>query len=409
MTNTFASYGTLESVPVGAPSLKQQQRGREWITTLIAVPMISIVLVACVATVMIVTCEHDASEQDDYGFFDSSHQNMLEEATAIHHKPIYPEDHTPLFPLTASDYYGIMFSVVGLAIAAGGGIGGGGILVPIYILVVGFSPKHAIPLSNVTIFGGAIANMILNVRKRHPLTDRPLIDWDLILAMEPLTIAGALIGAFLNKILPELLLTVLLVLLLSFTAWGTFKKATKMYKKETLAINNQTTLSELTPLVAEEANESDRAGGKLRDEEGTEEAVTNKQEQEQQQDELGQIMDEERKTPPESVTLLVSLFSVVLAINVLKGGGGTSSTPLGLDCGRTGFWVANGIMLAWILVICVLSRQYLIKKYEAKQRCGYQYVEGDIQWDERATMVYPFLCCFAGFFSGMFGVGTFNI
>lgn len=72
-------------------------------------------------------------------------------------------------------------------IAAAGGIGGGGILVPIYILVLRFSPKYAVPLSNITIFGGAITNTFLNMKKRHPLADRPLVDWDLILVMEPLT------------------------------------------------------------------------------------------------------------------------------------------------------------------------------------------------------------------------------
>lgn len=41
-----------------------------------------------------------------------------------------------------------------------------GILVPIFILVMGFSPKYAIPLSNVTILGGSIMNMVMNVRKR---------------------------------------------------------------------------------------------------------------------------------------------------------------------------------------------------------------------------------------------------
>mmetsp|Transcript_26287 Transcript_26287/g.56435 ORF Transcript_26287/g.56435 Transcript_26287/m.56435 type:complete len:120 (+) Transcript_26287:416-775(+) len=101
-------------------------------------------------------------------------------------------------------------------IAAGGGIGGGGVLVPIYILVMKFSPKNAIPLSNITVFGGAIANTLLNIRKRHPLADRPLVDWDLILVMEPLTIAGALIGAFLNKLLPEAILVGSLVALLSY-------------------------------------------------------------------------------------------------------------------------------------------------------------------------------------------------
>ena len=46
------------------------------------------------------------------------------------------------------------------------------------------------------ILGGAIANNILNASKVHPNhTERPLIDWDLILQLEPMTIGGALIGA----------------------------------------------------------------------------------------------------------------------------------------------------------------------------------------------------------------------
>ena len=57
-------------------------------------------------------------------------------------------------------------------IAAGGGIGGGGILVPLYILVLGFSPRRAIPLSNVTILGGSIANVISGCINRHPYADR---------------------------------------------------------------------------------------------------------------------------------------------------------------------------------------------------------------------------------------------
>jgi len=61
-------------------------------------------------------------------------------------------------------------------VAAGGGIGGGGVLVPTYIFVLGFQPEIAIPLSNATILGASLANCILNVNKRHPLANRPLID-----------------------------------------------------------------------------------------------------------------------------------------------------------------------------------------------------------------------------------------
>ena len=357
-----------------------------------------------------------------------------------HHKPVFQEDHKPLFPLNKSDWYGVFFTIVGLIVAAGGGIGGGGILVPIYILVMGFSPKHAIPLSNVTVFGGAIANVLLNMPKRHPIADRPLVDWDLILVMEPLTIAGALLGAFLNKLLPELLLTILLVLLLSSTAYDTLKRAIKMYKKETLALKKQgrrvdgNKESELTHVATEElVHGMEEATKKLLDDvdvqetgevtKSTDNGTTStddkhidptidestklspqEREKAKLQAELDEILEQERETPKINLQILIIMFVVVLTINMLKGGGAFHS-PLGIVCGSTGFWLANVLMIGWILMVSIFVRQYLLKKYEAKKRTNYQYVEGDIQWDERASIVYPGICMFAGFFAGMFGVG----
>ena len=60
-------------------------------------------------------------------------------------------------PLT----YALAF--VALFFAAGAGIGGGGLLVPLYILAGGFGSYEAVPLSNVTILGGAVANFAINV------------------------------------------------------------------------------------------------------------------------------------------------------------------------------------------------------------------------------------------------------
>jgi len=62
---------------------------------------------------------------------------------------------------------------------------------------------------------------------------RPLIDWDLILVMEPPTLFGALVGANLNKVLPETVVAVMLVILLTCMACCTFKKALSMYRSET--------------------------------------------------------------------------------------------------------------------------------------------------------------------------------
>ena len=309
---------------------------------------------------------------------------------------LFSNKHKPLLPLDASDYIGFFLAIVGLVIASGGGIGGGGILVPVYIIVMRFTPKHAIALSNVTIFGGACANTYLNTQKRHPRADRPLVDWDLILVMEPLTIGGALGGALLNKVLPEAVLVVLLVLVLSATAYKTLSKGISLYKKETEVIRESMRLEEENG-GKDEGIEVTAEGDGLLKGYGTLETLDYK-------DELVALLEEEKKTPMFNITILIIMFVVVLFINMMKGGGAFHS-PLGIVCGSVWFWLANVAMFAWSLAIMLAARHYLVKRFLIKKRIGYKYVEGDIEWDGTATLVYPAICSLAGFFAGMFGIG----
>lgn len=241
---------SLLKIDVTTSSAASTQRRREWIS--LVLPWAGIVLSAILAAALYNDNSDDSAAYEDlyarqlYGDdgyvpptddFTPSSSSSTSSSSSFHpehhHKPVYSEEHPPLFPLTSRDYAGFILAVMGLMVAvcdsnarllffplrrakfsrgrffltdpclflfhyfyhvqffftcqAGGGIGGGGILVPIYILVMDFSPKHAIPLSNITVFGGAVANTILNMTKRHPLADRPLVDWDLILVMEPLS------------------------------------------------------------------------------------------------------------------------------------------------------------------------------------------------------------------------------
>jgi uncharacterized membrane protein YfcA len=58
-----------------------------------------------------------------------------------------------------------------------------------------------VALSNITILGGAVANLAVNWPKHHPFCPgRPLIAWDLILVFEPTTMLGALCGSYANKV-----------------------------------------------------------------------------------------------------------------------------------------------------------------------------------------------------------------
>ena len=128
---------------------------------------------------------------------------------------------------------GTIGAFVAVSLSAGGGLGGGGLMVPLFMLVLNFGAHYAIPLSKATIFGSAIASAIVNVPKKHPLVKkRLLIDFETLFMMEPMTLAGTIIGVHLNTIFPEWLITLLLVILLTKTSIRTFKKGQKIWKKE---------------------------------------------------------------------------------------------------------------------------------------------------------------------------------
>ena len=93
-------------------------------------------------------------------------------------------------------------------------------------------PKVAIPIGAVTVLGGALSSTMINLQRRHPLADRPLIDWDFILVMQPVVLIGVLLGTFIHQLLSEQILIVLLVVLLSVSAHSTLSKAMRMFEAE---------------------------------------------------------------------------------------------------------------------------------------------------------------------------------
>ena len=121
------------------------------------------------------------------------------------------------------------------ALGAAGGIGGGGIMVPMLVSVGGFSVHHAIPLTQATVFGASVMNLVHNGNKRHPDFDRPLIDYHTALMLEVTTLLGTVLGVDLNSLSPVWMITILLILTLSFTTYRTLKKGLELQAKENAA------------------------------------------------------------------------------------------------------------------------------------------------------------------------------
>jgi len=304
---------------------------------------------------------------------------------------------------------GIALACVGLMLAAGGGIGGGGILVPIYILVMHFSPKHGIPLSNVTILGGAIANNYFNVWKRHPdpQVKRPMIDYDLVLLMEPPTIAGAVLGSILNKILPSYIITTLLVLVLGATTVKTLATGKKVYAKEQEARDAGIDKAEeigcwecccgaLIDAVEGDA-EAGEEGKPLVSAETKEEMAERRGLSELTPEMEAILLEDSQMFPVWKIGAITLCFVLVVVCNVIK--------LQYAECGQPIYWVLMMLPVVISLSMMFVVRSYLLKKGEIKRAAGAEPVPGDVDWDERTTITYPIICTLAGLFAGMFGIG----
>jgi hypothetical protein len=207
--------------------------------------------------------------------------------------------------------------------------------------------------------------------------------------------------------LPDWLLVISLVVLLAVTTYTTLIKAKSQYNKENKAIE-KARKSILAQSVDEDLEMSEKVGllssekieGDQKEESMPESSTGDAKEI---VDELAKLIDMEKNTPVDKVIILSVMVVVVVCLNFLKGGGERS--PLHVECGSTPYWLLTGVTFIWIGGISLWMRGILVDKWKLKRRVNYKFIVGDIEWNERNTIIYPSLCFFAGFFAGMFGVG----
>jgi uncharacterized membrane protein YfcA len=316
--------------------------------------------------------------------------------------------HKDLWPLDGMDCLSFFISAVGLMIAAGGGIGGGGILVPVFMIFLKFRPKHAIALSNFTILGGSIANTVFNAQMTSSL-----IDWDIIVMMEPATIAGAVVGSFASKGLPDFMLSVALASVLSLLSYRTLDKGARMFQRESEELAKRSGgAHELIEGTHSDDEEGMAAETELEaDGDGDGDGLEN--EDDEHEGLVGGSgggsghgsgrPQPERGTPWGKIGLLTCCFAGCVVLTILKGGG--RGSIIGVTCGSPGFWLISFATIPWIMLFGALFRKILITENYRRQDGRNKFESTDIRWDAKTTIRYPLICTIAGVFAGLFGVG----
>lgn len=116
-----------------------------------------------------------------------------------------------------------------------GGIGGGGLFVPILTLVLDFEIRTAAALSSFMVLAGSLANVIYCITQRRSTIDhKPLIDYDVALLLQPNILLGTSLGVIFNVMFPEWLITFLLAAFLSVITFASCKIAVRHRRAETV-------------------------------------------------------------------------------------------------------------------------------------------------------------------------------
>ncbi|KAF0686345.1 Aste57867_21847 [Aphanomyces stellatus] len=316
-------------------------------------------------------------------------------------------------PFTAADVLAAFLAVLATAMGAACGIGGGGLLVPLYIIVVGLNPKYAIPLSKATILGGAVATYWSNFREKHPnASRRPIIDYALAGLMEPMTLIGTIGGVMANAMFPSWLILVLLILLLAFVTYRVTLKANKMYAKENQATplllpindpmehaNHERSVTQ--ECIASTASVEDEPHYTEAPESTT--ASGNTAESIKRQD----ILDAEANVFPFKSCILPLLLCIlaILTEALLRGGHGAASV-VGIACGSALYWlliVPPAILLSHVaygFAKRLLRREHLYDQYEIEP------VVGDVRWTpSTAYWIFPLQSFIAGIAAALVGIG----
>ncbi|KAF4682171.1 hypothetical protein FOZ62_002161, partial [Perkinsus olseni] len=303
----------------------------------------------------------------------------------------------------------IWFISSGLAVSAG--VGGGGIFVPLGILLLRFSTKASTGLSQASIFGASLAGFILNSRARHPKAPRPLIDFDMALFLAPMEMAGALLGALTQMVLPTWLVIIIMSLVLGLTSAKTFARGIRVYREERQ--------SRTFPTREDGPEDNTRQCVQLCTGDGGSEELENEHGvasvQELPSDNAAsnsavvrkQWMDRDaRQYPLEKYRKLAMVWATIILLLLLRGGKGTESViPDAVPYCGWAYWTLSAVVMAWLILFGLCMGRSAVMDSAAKATVNYPFVPGDVIWAYPSFIFYSLATFAAGIMAGLLGIG----
>ncbi|KAG2387586.1 hypothetical protein C9374_001180 [Naegleria lovaniensis] len=317
--------------------------------------------------------------------------------------------------------------------------------VPVLFLIGRYPASVAIALSTIIIFGASASVYATLAFKRHPLEkQRPLIDYQIAVIVEPIILAGSIVGVFLNVWFPNWSLTVMLLLVLLIVSYRSIKKGRQMWKKENeerlqkqqqqqleLARGDNTEeLVETHPQMVEISRSINAEESfELEEEEPRQNLSLEESEHHEHhdEDETKLVVDEisledalETKSysptlekikkselivfPVISWCLLLVSWTIVFISSFLKGGKSFPSV-LGIEKCSVEYWLIVAASFPLLLLMSGIAGIILRYMHHKKEQHGYNYLDGDVRWTTRNVTLIPLVFFTAGLAASLLGIG----
>ncbi|KAL0354675.1 UNVERIFIED_CONTAM: Sulfite exporter TauE/SafE family protein 3 [Sesamum radiatum] len=161
-----------------------------------------LLVLACAVVTAKEGLEQDISRRDgvgeilESGYFTTRIISFLQQSRDIVFRHVWPD-----MEFGWRIVLGTVIGFFGAALGSVGGVGGGGIFVPMLTLIIGYDNWCS------------SCYCLLQPQAPAPSLDLPVIDYDLALLFQPMLVLGISIGVIFNVIFAEWMVTVLLIIL----------------------------------------------------------------------------------------------------------------------------------------------------------------------------------------------------
>jgi len=270
---------------------------------------------------------------------------------------------------TWGDTFATILITITAMLCAVAGLGGGGVYVPLLLLLGGLSPKEAVPLSQVMIVGGAIVNVLMFMGDSHPkFKERPRIDFEIVMMLNPSLACGVTLGVICHIISPSWLIVLLLIITLVIAFHKTFWKGIATWQKESKVIEAKKREAPVPspkaePITIVKANST----------------VIKEKTMSFIQNYIN--LGISSKLPISLIVLCWSIFFGMSLISPEK-------------CSLM-YWIKVLIQVGIALCFTLIASVYCLNHDK----------EGDLSWSPRTKWLYPLLSAASGFLGGFLGIG----